>query len=57
MLPICEEFLQPMPEAMNADVYSFITGYWIWSKILENLATLGYDPWVKHRLHWQLTLT
>lgn len=22
----------------------FITGYWIWSKILENLATLGYDP-------------
>lgn len=23
---------------------SFITGYWIWSKILENLATLGYDP-------------
>lgn len=22
----------------------FITGYWIWSKILENLATIGYDP-------------
>ena len=22
----------------------FITGYWIWNKILENLATLGYDP-------------
>ncbi|KAK6542631.1 hypothetical protein TWF694_006574 [Orbilia ellipsospora] len=22
----------------------FVTGYWIWSKILENLATLGYDP-------------
>ncbi|KAI1090529.1 LACT-domain-containing protein [Rostrohypoxylon terebratum] len=22
----------------------FITGYWIWSKILENLASLGYDP-------------
>ncbi|CAF9907415.1 hypothetical protein IMSHALPRED_005524 [Imshaugia aleurites] len=22
----------------------FITGYWIWGKILENLATLGYDP-------------
>ncbi|KAI5854083.1 LACT-domain-containing protein [Durotheca rogersii] len=22
----------------------FITGYWIWSKILENLACLGYDP-------------
>lgn len=22
----------------------FITGYWIWSKIFENLATLGYDP-------------
>lgn len=22
----------------------FITGYWIWSKIYENLATLGYDP-------------
>ena len=57
MLPICEESLQPMAEAMNADVYSFITGYWIWSKILENLATLGYDPWVKRRLHWQLTLT
>ena len=25
-----------------ADV--FITGYWIWNKILENLATIGYDP-------------
>ena len=25
---------------------SFITGYWIWNKILENLATLGYDPYV-----------
>ena len=23
---------------------SFITGYWIWNKILENLATIGYDP-------------
>lgn len=22
----------------------FITGYWLWSKIIENLATLGYDP-------------
>lgn len=22
----------------------FITGYWIWNKILENLATIGYDP-------------
>ncbi|KAL7951196.1 LACT domain-containing protein [Trichoderma barbatum] len=22
----------------------FITGYWIWSKVLENLATIGYDP-------------
>lgn len=22
----------------------FITGYWIWSKIYENLASLGYDP-------------
>ncbi|KAF3763707.1 LACT-domain-containing protein [Cryphonectria parasitica EP155] len=22
----------------------FITGYWIWSKIYENLAPLGYDP-------------
>lgn len=22
----------------------FITGYWIWSKILENLAAIGYDP-------------
>ncbi|KAI1105445.1 LACT-domain-containing protein [Jackrogersella minutella] len=22
----------------------FITGYWIWSKIVENLASLGYDP-------------
>ncbi len=46
-----------MLEGLKADVYSFITGYWIWSKILENLATLGYDPWVKPRLHWQLTLT
>ena len=26
--------------------FSFITGYWIWNKILENLATLGYDPYV-----------
>ncbi|KAK3989671.1 Lecithin:cholesterol acyltransferase-domain-containing protein [Cladorrhinum sp. PSN332] len=22
----------------------FITGYWIWNKVLENLASLGYDP-------------
>jgi phospholipid:diacylglycerol acyltransferase len=22
----------------------FVTGYWIWNKILENLATIGYDP-------------
>ncbi|KAL6721198.1 phospholipid:diacylglycerol acyltransferase [Lecanora helva] len=22
----------------------FITGYWIWNKILENLAVMGYDP-------------
>jgi phospholipid:diacylglycerol acyltransferase len=22
----------------------FITGYWIWNKILENLATIGYEP-------------
>ncbi|KAG6041838.1 hypothetical protein E4U41_001309 [Claviceps citrina] len=22
----------------------FITGYWIWNKIFENLATIGYDP-------------
>ena len=22
----------------------FISGYWIWNKILENLATIGYDP-------------
>lgn len=22
----------------------FITGYWIWNKILQNLATIGYDP-------------
>ncbi|KAH0565318.1 hypothetical protein GP486_001279 [Trichoglossum hirsutum] len=22
----------------------FVTGYWIWSKILENLASIGYDP-------------
>ncbi|KAL9109676.1 MAG: hypothetical protein Q9227_005714 [Pyrenula ochraceoflavens] len=22
----------------------FITGYWIWNKVLENLATIGYDP-------------
>ena len=57
MLQICEGSLRPMLEGISADVYSFITGYWIWSKILENLATLGYDPWVKHRLHWQLTLT
>lgn len=24
--------------------HSFITGYWIWNKILENLASIGYDP-------------
>ncbi|KAK6075219.1 Lecithin:cholesterol acyltransferase [Seiridium cupressi] len=22
----------------------FITGYWVWNKIFENLASLGYDP-------------
>lgn len=22
----------------------FVTGYWIWNKILQNLATIGYDP-------------
>lgn len=22
----------------------FITGYWIWNKVIENLASLGYDP-------------
>jgi len=22
----------------------FITGYWIWNKVVENLASLGYDP-------------
>ncbi|KAI9758274.1 MAG: hypothetical protein M4579_003133 [Chaenotheca gracillima] len=22
----------------------FVTGYWIWNKILENLASIGYDP-------------
>ncbi|KAJ9307451.1 hypothetical protein DTO217A2_3133 [Paecilomyces variotii] len=22
----------------------FITGYWIWNKIIENLASIGYDP-------------
>ncbi|KAL1988133.1 hypothetical protein VTN96DRAFT_663 [Rasamsonia emersonii] len=22
----------------------FITGYWIWNKILENMASIGYDP-------------
>lgn len=22
----------------------FITGYWIWNKIFENMATIGYDP-------------
>ena len=22
----------------------FVSGYWIWNKILENLATIGYDP-------------
>ncbi|RPA95048.1 Lecithin:cholesterol acyltransferase [Choiromyces venosus 120613-1] len=22
----------------------FVTGYWLWSKIIENLASIGYDP-------------
>ncbi|KAI9812796.1 MAG: hypothetical protein M1826_002762 [Phylliscum demangeonii] len=22
----------------------FVTGYWLWNKIVENLATIGYDP-------------
>ena len=22
----------------------FITGYWIWNKVLENLAAIGYSP-------------
>ena len=47
MLPICEGSLRLRDGGLEADDYSFITGYWIWSKILENLATLGYDPWVK----------
>jgi phospholipid:diacylglycerol acyltransferase len=31
--------------AMGFDATDFfVTGYWIWSKILENLASIGYDP-------------
>ncbi|KAK9460045.1 Lecithin:cholesterol acyltransferase-domain-containing protein [Lipomyces oligophaga] len=30
-------------EGLEAADY-FITGYWIWNKILENLAALSYDP-------------
>lgn len=43
MLPTCkgDEKSYWDPAYLHA---SFITGYWIWSKILENLATLGYDP-------------
>jgi len=29
-------------EGLDAASY-FITGYWIWSKIIENLAAIGYD--------------
>lgn len=30
-------------EGMDAASY-FVSGYWIWSKIIENLAVIGYDP-------------
>lgn len=35
----------------------FITGYWIWSKILENLATIGYDTTNAHSAayDWRLS--
>lgn len=48
MQPICEMVLAGATSCPNPliHVFSFITGYWIWNKILENLATLGYDPYV-----------
>lgn len=35
----------------------FITGYWIWNKIIENLATIGYDPTNSYTAayDWRLT--
>ncbi|KAL5597026.1 hypothetical protein BROUX41_006305 [Berkeleyomyces rouxiae] len=35
----------------------FITGYWIWSKIIENLASIGYDPSNSHTAayDWRLS--
>ncbi|KAK4099944.1 LACT-domain-containing protein [Parathielavia hyrcaniae] len=37
----------------------FITGYWIWNKILENLASLGYDPMNSYTAayDWRLAYT
>ncbi|PHH52534.1 Phospholipid:diacylglycerol acyltransferase, partial [Ceratocystis fimbriata CBS 114723] len=35
----------------------FITGYWLWSKIIENLASIGYDPTNSHTAayDWRLS--
>ncbi|KAK9322897.1 Lecithin:cholesterol acyltransferase-domain-containing protein [Lipomyces orientalis] len=35
----------------------FITGYWIWNKILENLAAIAYDPNMMHTAayDWRLS--
>ncbi len=35
----------------------FITGYWIWNKILENLSVIGYDPnnMVSASYDWRLS--
>ena len=39
------ESLSGSSSGLRTDLqHSFITGYWIWNKILENLATIGYDP-------------
>ncbi|KAG2208306.1 hypothetical protein INT47_006162 [Mucor saturninus] len=37
----------------------FITGYWVWAKIIENLATIGYDTNTMHfaSYDWRLSFS
>lgn len=37
----------------------FITGYWVWAKVIENLATIGYDTNNMHfaSYDWRLSFS
>jgi phospholipid:diacylglycerol acyltransferase len=37
----------------------FVTGYWVWAKIIENLATIGYDTNNMHfaSYDWRLSFS